>query len=65
MKTLTEHPLIGKTKYLDIQPLGGKQPPMHVDVEVQAVRSLFGRTEALVNPVAGKGQQWIGTERLT
>lgn len=48
--------LIGKTITISIEKL-------NIEVNVNDARSHFGRTEVLVNPVSGSGEQWIDIKR--
>ncbi len=36
-----------------------------VKVEVEDVRSQFGRVDCLIRPIEGKGQRWVGASTLT
>ena len=35
-----------------------------VRVRVDDIREVFGRTDYLVSPVAGSGQQWVAADRV-
>jgi hypothetical protein len=52
--------LIGRTGLLR-----GAAPGLAVDVEVRDVREVYGRTDYLVIPVAGRGSAWVSAERVT
>lgn len=38
---------------------------LSVDVTILDVRVVFNRTDYLVTPKAGSGQQWVSAERVT
>jgi hypothetical protein len=39
--------------------------PLSVPVTIKDVKEAFGRTDCLVVPIGGAGQQWVSFERLT
>lgn len=51
-------PLVGQHGLLNVGPL-------KVMVRVQDVRKQWGRTDLLVTPTAGTGQQWVSLDRVS
>lgn len=49
--------IIGKRGMID-QPIG------MVAVRIKATREIFGRTDVLVEPIAGSGQAWVAVDRV-
>ncbi|MEN6367732.1 MAG: hypothetical protein ABFC88_13050 [Thermoguttaceae bacterium] len=49
--------LIGKEGLLSVNPI-------QVAVRVLDARVVYSRVDCLVTPLAGKGQQWVSSERL-
>lgn len=48
----------------------GCSADLHVDVltfrvEIKDARKVYGRTDYLVMPVAGSGEQWVSAERVS
>lgn len=53
-KTLSEY--IGQTLLWD----SGRK--MHFNVRVLDARQMYGRTDLLIAPVSGEGEQWVSAE---
>ena len=58
---------IGATALVRIPPMHTGRPredeEMWVPVRVADVRAMFGRLDLLVEPVGGRGQQWVSADR--
>ena len=63
---LEKRKMIGKTGLLEVKSSSNKtlQENLRVPVRVKDVRGNFGRTELLITPVGGEGEQWVSLERV-
>lgn len=63
-KVKTAAEIIGhRGKYeLPVQSLPAE--PFRVDVQVLDAKTAFGRTDALVTPIAGDGKAWVDSDRI-
>jgi hypothetical protein len=53
--------LVGKLAILDAHASAGV---MRFEVRIVDVKTAYGCTRFLVEPVAGSGRQWVGAERV-
>ena len=56
---------VGKTAWLSVKSLTGKQEELSVPVKVLEVKVDFGRTHFRATPVRGSGQQWVTLNRMS
>lgn len=59
--------LVGKTGLITFY-LPGKNKPsnIRVAIKIKDIRpGLFGRTDCLISPLAGEGEEWVSLERIT
>lgn len=54
--------LIGRTGVLPVDV--EREGDLRIQVEVKDARKSYGRTEVLVEPIAGSGQRWVHADRV-
>jgi hypothetical protein len=57
----TMHPYVGMHGYLHLT----SEYPLTVRVEILDVKTVYGDERYLVQPVAGAGQKWVSSDRVT